>query len=304
MTRPAQEPSSAQGTLFALLAAPPVPDLAGDDVILINISGGKDSQAVLDETVRAADAAGVRDRIVTVFCDLGDEDEWPGTRELAAEHAAHYGLRHEVVRREITTPSGQRVQQTLTDHIEQRGKWPDAARRYCTSDLKRAPVHRLMTRLAAEQRAAGITGRRVRILNVLGLRAQESAKRALMTPFSRDERATNQTVRLVDEWLPSTPGLCSRYGRGSPRQAPARTPSTRRGCPGGRRPPPHPKNASRSSICCATAPRRMSPGRSWRACCRPRTRSARPHTSRDGASGTSTTSRRSRAWPDGSGTPK
>lgn len=71
-----------------------------------------------------------------------------------------------------------------------------------TSDLKRAPVHRLMTRLAAEQRAAGITGRRVRILNVPGLRALESAKRALMTPFSRDERATNQTVRLVDEWLP------------------------------------------------------------------------------------------------------
>ena len=100
MTRPAQAPSSAQGTLFAPPAAPPVPDLAGDDVILINISGGKDSQAALDETVRAADAAGVRDRIVTVFCDLGDEDEWPGTRELAAEHAAHYGLRHEEVRRQ------------------------------------------------------------------------------------------------------------------------------------------------------------------------------------------------------------
>lgn len=195
-------PSGAQGTLFALPAAPPVPDLASYDVILINISGGKDSQAAVDETVRVAAAAGVRDRIVTVFCDLGDEDEWPGTRELAAEHAAHYGLRHEVVRREITTPGGQRVQQTLTDHIEQRGKWPDAARRYCTSDLKRAPVHRLMTRLAAEQRAAGIAGRRVRILNVLGLRAQESAKRALMTSSSRDERATNQTVRLVDEWLP------------------------------------------------------------------------------------------------------
>jgi 3'-phosphoadenosine 5'-phosphosulfate sulfotransferase (PAPS reductase)/FAD synthetase len=70
------------------------------------------------------------------------------------------------------------------------------------SDLKRAPVRQLMTRLAAEKRAAGITGRRVRILNVLGLRAQESPKRALMAPFSRDERATNQTVRLVDQWLP------------------------------------------------------------------------------------------------------
>jgi hypothetical protein len=78
------------------------------------------------QTVRAADAAGVRDRIVTVFCDLGDEDEWHGTRKLAAEH---YGLRHEVVRREITTPGGERVQQSLSDHIEQRGKWPDAARR-------------------------------------------------------------------------------------------------------------------------------------------------------------------------------
>ena len=203
MARPSKEPdSSAQETLFALPSAPPVPNLAGYDVILVNISGGKDSQAALDETVRAADAAGARDRIVTVFCDLGDEDEWPGTRELAAEHAAHYGLRHEVVRREITTAGGQRVQQTLSQHIEQRGKWPDAARRYCTSDLKRAPVHRLLTRLAAEKRAAGITGHRVRILNVLGLRAQESARRALMAPFSRDERATNQTVRLVDEWLP------------------------------------------------------------------------------------------------------
>ena len=59
-----------------------------------------------------------------------------------------------------------------------------------------------MTRLAAGQRAAGITGRRVRILNVLGLRAQESPRRALMTPFSHDERASNQTVRWVDEWLP------------------------------------------------------------------------------------------------------
>jgi len=194
--------SCAQGALFALPAAPAAPDLAGYDVILVNISGGKDSQAVLDETVGAAEAAGVRDRVVTVFCDLGDDDEWPGTRELAAGHAAHYRLRHEVVCRQVTGPDGQRVQQTLSEHIEQRGMWPDAARRYCTSDLKRAPVYRLMTRLAGEQRAAGITGRRIRILNVLGLRAQESPRRALMAPFAHDERASNQTVRCVDEWLP------------------------------------------------------------------------------------------------------
>jgi 3'-phosphoadenosine 5'-phosphosulfate sulfotransferase (PAPS reductase)/FAD synthetase len=180
-----------------------VPDLHPYDVILANISGGKDSQATLDETVRQCDHAGVpRSRIVTVFADLGDEDEWPGTRELAAEHAAHYGLRHEVVCREVADGDGGKTQQSLTEHIAARGKWPDNARRYCTSDLKRDPVAKLMTRLAAERRALGVTGRRVRILNVLGMRAQESPKRAMMVPFRNDQRASNATVRLVDEWLP------------------------------------------------------------------------------------------------------
>ena len=194
---------TAQQTLFALPPAAPAPgpDLASYDLILVNISGGKDSQATLDVTVAAAEAAGVRGRLVTVFCDLGDDDEWPGTRELAAEHAACYRLRHEVVWREVTGPDGQRRQETLSGRIEARGMWPDAARRYCTSDMKRAPVHKLLTRLAAEQRAAGITGR-VRILNVMGMRAQESRARALLPAFRHDDRASNQTVRCVDEWLP------------------------------------------------------------------------------------------------------
>lgn len=197
--------ASQQGELFDLLdlagarpPAAPAPDLTVYDVILINISGGKDSQAALDATVRAARDAGVpMSRLVTVFCDLGEDDEWPGTAQLAAEHAAHYGLRHEVVRRMV---DGQ--PQSLTEHIEARGMWPDAARRYCTSDMKRAPVYRLLTRLAAEQRAAGVTGRRVRILNVMGLRGQESPARALLPAFAPDDRATNATVRRVDTWLP------------------------------------------------------------------------------------------------------
>jgi 3'-phosphoadenosine 5'-phosphosulfate sulfotransferase (PAPS reductase)/FAD synthetase len=102
--------------------------------------------------------------------------------------------------RDVSTGDGPR-QQTLTEHIETRGKWPDAARRYCTSDMKRAPVYRLMTRLAHERRAAGVAGR-VRFLNVLGMRAQESRRRALLALFTHDERASNLTVRWVDEWLP------------------------------------------------------------------------------------------------------
>jgi len=178
-----------------------IPDLASYDQIVVNISGGKDSQAALHRTVLAASAAGVEDRVMTVFADLGHDDEWPGTAELAAEHAAFYSLRHEVVRREVTGPDGRRVPQSLTEHIAERGRWPDAARRYCTSDMKRAPVHRLFTRIAAEHRSAR-PGRKVRILSVLGMRAQESRARALLPPFGHDARASNQTVRHVDLWLP------------------------------------------------------------------------------------------------------
>jgi 3'-phosphoadenosine 5'-phosphosulfate sulfotransferase (PAPS reductase)/FAD synthetase len=178
-----------------------VPDLGSYDRVVVSISGGKDSQAALHRTVVAAEAAGVLDRVVTVFADLGPDDEWPGTAELAAEHAAFYGLAHEVVCREVTAPDGRRVRKTLTEHIEARGLWPDAARRYCTSDMKRAPVHRLLTRIAAEHRAAR-PGRKVRILSVLGMRAEESRSRALLAPFGHDARASNQTVRHVDRWLP------------------------------------------------------------------------------------------------------
>lgn len=210
MTATWHQAAPGQAALFSLSEIPPPPvqpgrvhppPLTDYDVLLVNISGGKDSQATLDVTVHAADAAAVRSRLIVVFADLGADDEWPGTAELAAEHAAHYGLRFEIVRREVTGPDGTRRPQGLIEHIEARGKWPDAARRYCTSDAKRAPVHKLMTTLAREQRDAGVTGRPARILNVLGLRAQESPRRALMTPFRHDQRASN-SVRHVDEWLP------------------------------------------------------------------------------------------------------
>jgi 3'-phosphoadenosine 5'-phosphosulfate sulfotransferase (PAPS reductase)/FAD synthetase len=174
-----------------------IPALGDYDLILINSSAGKDSQAALDVVATAAQDAGVTDRLVVVHADLG-RLEWPGTRELAAEHAVHYGLRFEVVRREITDPTtGERRPQDLLEHIEARGKWPDAARRFCTSDHKRAPSYRLMTALVRE---LGLN-RQARILNVFGFRAEESTARARREPFRRDDRASNGR-RHVDEWSP------------------------------------------------------------------------------------------------------
>lgn len=185
-----------------LLPAPlhPEPSLERYDVLLANSSGGKDSAAMLAVLVERAKALEVEDRIVVVHADLG-RMEWPGTRAIAESHADRYGLRFEVVTRTIIDPAtGERRRQDLLEHIQARGKFPDAARRYCTSDHKRAPIHKLLTRLVAEQHAAG-RPYPIRVLNVMGLRADESPARAKQPAFRPDERASNGR-RLVKTWLP------------------------------------------------------------------------------------------------------
>lgn len=103
------------------------PELRWYDILLVNSSAGKDSQATLDVVVEAARAAGVLDRVVVVHADLG-EAEWEGVPELAAEHAAHYGLRFELARREV---DGQTY--TILDHVQRRGKWPSAQVRFVSA---------------------------------------------------------------------------------------------------------------------------------------------------------------------------
>lgn len=164
------------------------PALDTYDIILVNTSAGKDSQAMLDHVVELAEAAGVQDRLVAVHADLG-RVEWAGTRELAEEQAKAYGIRFEVVSR----PQGD-----LLAQIEARGMFPSSTARYCTSDQKTGQVSRVLTALTAEKKGLG---RQVRILNCLGIRAQESPARAKKVAFETDKRASNGR-RAVDRWLP------------------------------------------------------------------------------------------------------
>lgn len=212
--------------------------LAAYDWIVINSSAGKDSQAMLDHVVKLAEAQGVKDRVVVVHCDLGEE-EWKGTKELAEEQARHYGVRFEVVKRK----QGGILQHVLDRHetLVKQGKnsppWPDSGNRWCTSDHKRGQVStlftkltqetvkkgvppwpsntnrwctshhkqnqvsRLMTQLAGESRAARGKGHRVRILNCMGMRSGESCARSKLLPFKLDARNTNGR-RIVHIWLP------------------------------------------------------------------------------------------------------
>lgn len=165
-------------------------DLTAFDLILVNSSAGKDSQAMLDHLVELADAQGVdRRRLVVAHADLG-RVEWAGTVELARKQAWTYGLRFEVEKR----PQGD-----LLDHVRDRGMWPSSSARYCTSDHKRGQVSKVVTRLVRELDL----DRPARVLNCLGIRAAESPARAKKTPFQRDRRLTGKgTVKVVDQWYP------------------------------------------------------------------------------------------------------
>ncbi len=171
-------------------------DLARYDVIVLSTSGGKDSQAMIGHVVELARAAGVADRLVAVHADLG-RVEWPGTKELAVEQAAAYGVDCHVVRKVDTAAAPA----DLLDRIRHRGKFPDAGRRFCTSDHKRQPIRKFYTAMAkAWADANPDAGRACRVLSCQGMRAQESPARAKREVVRPGVVSTGRQV--VDEWLP------------------------------------------------------------------------------------------------------
>jgi 3'-phosphoadenosine 5'-phosphosulfate sulfotransferase (PAPS reductase)/FAD synthetase len=164
-------------------------DLKSFRWIVVNSSGGKDSQTALREVVRLADAQGIaRDRIVVSHQCLG-RMEWEGTRDLAQAQAAHYGLRFEVSKYR----NAAHVELTLLDYVRAREKWPSSQNRFCTSEFKRSPGARVITKLSQE--AAGD------VLQVFGFRAEESPARAKKNVFVRNARISSQR-RTVMDWLP------------------------------------------------------------------------------------------------------
>lgn len=204
-------------------------DLTQYDLIIINSSAGKDSQAMLAFLVWLADRQGVdRSRLLVVHADLG-RVEWQGTRGLAQEQAHAYGLRFVVVQRgedlldQVVTRRRNLDDQadtlaaeadalraagwerfadlaaTLSQSRRDTPAWPSSQARYCTSDQKTAQVVKLMTELVRAWYAAGNT-RPMRILNCLGIRAAESPNRAKKEPQTRD--AASNTRRTVTRWLP------------------------------------------------------------------------------------------------------
>ncbi|MFJ5218776.1 phosphoadenosine phosphosulfate reductase [Streptomyces sp. NPDC088354] len=164
-------------------------------------------------TVSEARAAGAADCVFTFHASLGPLEwpsvdfggrRYPSTGELAALHSAGYGIpaeRHIEVQRTARDAAGELVPYHLLTFVAERGMWPvrsDA--QFCTGDWKTKRIFAAWTPIVRQLRPQ--LGRPVRILNVLGLRAEESPDRA-KRPAYRNVLTNSQ--RHVDEWLPIRP---------------------------------------------------------------------------------------------------
>ncbi|WP_435109762.1 phosphoadenosine phosphosulfate reductase family protein [Nocardiopsis synnemataformans] len=173
--------------MTVLLEALAAPDLGIADRIILLHSGGKDSGAMTVDVAAAAERAGVLDRIVVLHNPLGLL-EWPGSDLIAAEHAAHFGLRYEE----------RASDKDLLDLVRARGMWMGPGLgRYCTPAMKRNPGHKFITEAVSE---LGPIGRQAQVLYCLGLRAQESPARAELAPVAPNAATSGR--RRVTTWHP------------------------------------------------------------------------------------------------------
>jgi len=166
-------------------------------------SGGKDSQVALGVIVEQAKKLGLLDRVHVIHCDLG-RAEWAGTQQVMVDQCAAYGIPKERIHiTQAQDKAGKPLD--LVAMIERRGMFPSNTARYCTSDAKRGPTFRVFTALVKQfvdqGGFLGQTKRPVRILDVQGIRAEESPARAKKAPISVREMASN-SKREVTEYFP------------------------------------------------------------------------------------------------------
>lgn len=158
--------------------------------LAISISGGKDSQALLSVLSREGHARGWS--MIAVHADLG-RAEWKETDGQVRQHCQRYGVELVVCSRE---------KGDLFDRFEERlealqgtGKpfWPSAMQRYCTSDLKRGPINKVLRQYSGT------------VISAEGIRGQESRARSKKPCWEERTGITTKaregiTWNAIHEW--------------------------------------------------------------------------------------------------------
>ncbi len=159
---------------------PTLADYAG---VVVCVSGGKDSQAILERVCEQAAREGVLDRVVAVHARTGAG--WPQSEPHCAYLCEQYGIPLHVV-----LPL-----RPLPESIRRRGMWPSASCRYCTSDHKRDPIAKFIRRRWPARGKEDL-----RVLVVSGERREESPHRARLPEFAADRRLTAGRREVLHWW--------------------------------------------------------------------------------------------------------
>ncbi|MCH7381304.1 phosphoadenosine phosphosulfate reductase family protein [Acinetobacter higginsii] len=156
-------------------------------LFVINHSGGKDSQAMMIKLLEFVP----KSQILVVHASLG-EMEWHGALEHAQKQADDAGVPF------IVACAIKSFLEMVLHKFKTRvyvPSWPSSANRQCTSDLKRDPIKREVRRFA---NANGFT----RIVNCMGMRAEESTNRAKKAVWEINKSEHGRAGRSWHNWLP------------------------------------------------------------------------------------------------------
>lgn len=166
-----------------------ITDLVADGALfVVNHSGGKDSQAMFAYITRHVPA----EQIVVVHADLG-RVEWAGVQDHIRANIGAFDLNVVRADKDLLEMVRRRHAKLQADGKDA-APWPSAQHRQCTSDLKRGPIAKFTRHYVKA------SGHRL-VVNCLGLRAEESARRAKRADFRTVMRECTRT-RTVVEWLP------------------------------------------------------------------------------------------------------
>lgn len=148
------------------------------EVIFVNHSGGKDSQAMLAKLV----SEGYKDKLVIVHADLG-EMEWEPMKDWIEKNS--FGVPVYVVKSSLG----------FFDLCRKYKRLPSGQARFCTSELKTRPCEAFMKEYCEER---GYT----KAISALGIRAEESPGRAKKGFFEAKKKTLTVWNPILDYKLP------------------------------------------------------------------------------------------------------
>lgn len=183
----------------SVAVTPQVSDmLAGGCAVAIGVSGGKDSQACAIRTTKYLDVIGHTGPRVLVHADLGVV-EWKDSLPACQRLAAHLGLELIVVQRKAGDMLARWRKRWENNVVRYRNlscvrlilPWSTPSMRFCTSELKIAPISSALKKRFP----------RHQIVNVSGIRRQESPARSHM-PVSANEQRLQRKGYAGVTWNP------------------------------------------------------------------------------------------------------